>query len=953
MRRVGNVNIPVRQHLDRHAPPPLFSQADSSRDELLEAERRTGKDVPIEGSTPAADDSEDRRALKRGGKQNGDSRIGEPGGGAQNGASSPVPPCSRTLPLEEDKPAPETATRQKQGRAQKKRARKVKEKMRQICIEVAATTAAAAAAANTGTAVADTATAGTGTAAGGDAVTAAAGVIAAGTGIAAAAYDTEAVDTGTAAAAAAGTTADAGVPSPSFEKPDSTRTTGPDQGGGGKPSVRSNGGDDTPQGTSHLPPRVTPWPRLESVARDLAALAWARSQQHRTVVVSVGAGAPRGAPSAAKRLFAETPDATPVPMAANSDANGPDAGSSSDARAANHLLAERVDATPVPKTASSIVNDPDAKSPSDARTAAGIASGSSKVEANAAGSSSTSQQTVLSAGRGAAERGVDGGVVHGPAVAVATRQDRDVSQEHTKPAVVCGAIDFDVAGPIDASAPAVVEEVNAQETSCFGVADAPRKVARGNINEQALADIDAGKDGAAVALTDGDVAVSVGGEAVPTAGEAAIGGGGAIDGAIQATAGAAVSHRKTRRGKRAGGAINKRRGAKEREALSAFCEGALPSGEGTIPFKGEDLPRETATTVDNGSTNEASSARSPRLEHPSRENSVKKVAQQRAPADGVEVGRDSGKMGVGGVAAGAHGWGVNGESGGTCSMNGASSEALLRFEPSAVDLPGLECAARRSLRELRAMSVPASAVTLAENGKVGSASSMPALGLASRSAATGGGKSRVLQEQLRARGVLESLVALCAPFPWVPVSVSLAVARGGEGRPLGGLSRPRPSLAASLNGAPTLVPDPNMATSKGAGNSHSSSSLRGTMAPDYVAPVGMAAMNSVKGGNPSVPQTRNDGAPRAESAPVSSENKKAAAKAVGGMDSSGRGGGDSCNREALTECALDALLTALSEPRNRDHVLRVDGAAPIVRWLVPVLPEKGAQFFFFLFHTCL
>jgi len=42
----------------------------------------------------------------------------------------------------------------------------------------------------------------------------------------------------------------------------------------------------------------------------------------------------------------------------------------------------------------------------------------------------------------------------------------------------------------------------------------------------------------------------------------------------------------------------------------------------------------------------------------------------------------------------------------------------------------------------------------------------------------------------------------------------------------------------------------------------------------------------------------------------------------------GGGGG----REAMVECALDVLLAVLEEePGNREHVLRIDGGAPLVR----------------------
>ena len=136
---------------------------------------------------------------------------------------------------------------------------------------------------------------------------------------------------------------------------------------------------------------------------------------------------------------------------------------------------------------------------------------------------------------------------------------------------------------------------------------------------------------------------------------------------------------------------------------------------------------------------------------------------------------------------------------------------------------------------------------------------------------------------------------------------------------------------------------------RGAETSTVLSSSGGTVASSPVAPAEMAETSSGKGGEPSVPRARSKDGPGPGSSAASSENKKAGTKAAGGMDS-GSGGGD---REALTECALDALLAALSEPRNCDHVLRVDGAAPIVRvltWRALLLgSEKAVCFWCFCF----
>lgn len=333
------------------------------------------------------------------------------------------------------------------------------------------------------------------------------------------------------------------------------------------------------------------------------------------------------------------------------------------------------------------------------------------------------------------------------------------------------------------------------------------------------------------------------------------------------SAATARSHKKTRRGKRAGGAINRRRGAKERAAGCA----RRASGE-TMAEDGK-----TNTDVDVSATRAGKGGTG-------KPKDVAAKPQEAATFPSRSLQQTEGATVEQEVDGSSRGTGVHGEAIICCAKTipGAGEAPRGGNGSLRADVPRLESAAMRSIRELRSMFAS-------------SPGSDPA-------ATTSG--SAPLQSQVRTRGILESLVALCAPFPWWPVPLS----------------------ASAHQPLPPLLPGVRVNSSPASGfvDSAVDVGVKQSAAPAAIDVVATSTSRSSDKGDPGNSGVRReDHTPEAPPGPTSGSDRggtKARGGTVGGS-----------GHEVLTESALGILLIAFVEPKSRDHVLRIDGAAPLVR----------------------
>lgn len=306
---------------------------------------------------------------------------------------------------------------------------------------------------------------------------------------------------------------------------------------------------------------------------------------------------------------------------------------------------------------------------------------------------------------------------------------------------------------------------------------------------------------------------------------------------------------------------------------------------------------------------------------------------------------------------------VGGASGHSVSSLSLSSSSSSSPPLLAQDVAALECVAWRSLRDLHAMCAssaryPASASAPAVVVPGCSQSSGPrspsscsnrsdATGAAGNTSSNANAPNR-LRLQVRTRGVLESLVAICAPFPWTPVDPPLgAVSAVEEGRTRQGcvVSDAAVGATSSTNPASADAAPPG-----------DTMQIAGNTSVDMASAAAAAASASVtSGGCHSKAQRRGPqncehdhhhhhhhhhrGVSHAAAATIPRACNQRGAEEKGrngrAKQEGARSRGDcgSGGREAMTESALAVLLTVLAdEPRNRDYVLKMDGGAPLVSW---------------------
>lgn len=295
---------------------------------------------------------------------------------------------------------------------------------------------------------------------------------------------------------------------------------------------------------------------------------------------------------------------------------------------------------------------------------------------------------------------------------------------------------------------------------------------------------------------------------------------------------------------------------------------------------------------------------------------------------------------------------------------------------SSPDMAALEAAAWHSLRDLRAICSSSSSPTAAAAaGTVPGRPSPSSPGLPSSSASAvqnkGGrraGSAHKLRGRVRAEGLLASLVSVCTPFPWTPVGPPLdsasaaalpdrCTANGAVNRivaaPLAAVDAAVDTTAAEEAGAspgstragPAAArnhPDDaaDVAGSKAVAPAVVSAGERGGLQPgaqkvgdrrsehDHPAPCqATASPPRAHGGEEKEQENEEE---NEEEKGAAENGRKASRDTREAAPDGGCGGGG--GREAMVECALDVLLAVLEEePGNREHVLRIDGGAPLVR----------------------
>lgn len=395
----------------------------------------------------------------------------------------------------------------------------------------------------------------------------------------------------------------------------------------------------------------------------------------------------------------------------------------------------------------------------------------------------------------------------------------------------------------------------------------------------------------------------------------------------------ASRHTKTRRGKRAGGAINRRRGAKEKAA--GCIRRAAAQAEAIVAAEGQDGMAASSShdEVVIGDGYEGENVDDSQLATPSivvravdAAPPLPDVVQGTGaictnlgggPTEGTDAGQDSGGVEVeceDGTKDRSHGRGDR-----VPASDVATPPGVGRL--SMVDTATLELAAAKSARELLAI-LDSSAVAVGSSGKQAGKlvreSLWPVLGSAPSPFPDSDGTTR-LQLRVRQRGVLESLVCLCAPLPWTPVPLASS---SSISSPTQHRSSTSPSVAATSDILPDSGVQPQrVVEGRGKGDASVCTVQSGVGASTSTCAT-TEALSRRKCSDDSLGTRPGSPAPRTPSR--SAGNKTARAKRGGGSDG-GR------VREELTESSMGVLLKALGDAGNREYVLKIDGTAPLVR----------------------
>lgn len=629
------------------------------------------------------------------------------------------------------------------------------------------------------------------------------------------------------------------------------------------------GGDDArASNANHNTAAPTAWPRLERVARDLAALVWARaSQQQYRVDVDVD-GTDR------RRNIAPDPSAArpgrqdPTPPAVRSERD-------SDA-----------DAT----TRSSTL-------PSADGIGVAVLDSSSAVEA------------VPSRGD------------TGEAVVPLPKADGDCSEVHSSR----GAIEL--AAPTEPNGVSMAS-ISGRETTRTPDDDAGTE----NDHEaqasemDALQTIESSEKQAAVNQpltvetkhTDG----------IALAGESDVKGqGGVPEPAAPDTGPVLPKRKKTRRGRRAGGVLNRRRGAK---AKAAKCEedGAVSgtASEVTNVTGGRDpgmvvsleaasSAEDTAGEPDALVRHQLDGRQTPNAHHETASDtggvisSTGTVTAADTPSSAAMVDTDSGPRATSVECQGG-------------SMQEPIVRSLSSSHESSIPLPVLEHAAAISIQDLQ--SIFLSSVASTSEGKREARDMSASAG--SPSSCTATSPNARLHLQLRRRGIIESLLALSAPFPWLPVLPAMPRAvRERSGQDKGKPYATKPGSTAATSGdaeASTTRTEQPGQRDMDCDARDLQVEKRGATSPGHF------RQSSTSKSSPSLGSSPAPAARRNEASPPMARKGSTAVEGDGGSAASASSA--SMRKASLIASAFAVLRCALEDSRNVESVFAMDGAAPLV-----------------------
>lgn len=318
--------------------------------------------------------------------------------------------------------------------------------------------------------------------------------------------------------------------------------------------------------------------------------------------------------------------------------------------------------------------------------------------------------------------------------------------------------------------------------------------------------------------------------------------------------------------------------------------------------------------------------RNNRRAHTPQQHHTPSTDEQSSIGTDKEQRRAAGDSGTGACAGGVTPESVDDgmDIGGGGSHPGGVLPVLCQSWSSSQGMAAIEAAAWKSLRDLQAMC-PAAPVSFSSQ-----AVSFTDF-LSAPPSANGGCSSAIagptttaneiitqrLRSQVKSHGVLDSLIAICAPFPWTPVAPQLNAAVVAERDPATAATAANPGVANACSTG--RLPSSSCSSSPSAAGADAGAIA--SPAPAGSTPTAHGG-NDGSGGREQGDKAKNETTTRGEGA--------GASNAAGGVGE-GNGGG----REAMTESALEVLLASLAdEPANRDHVLRIDGGAPLVSAIV-------------------
>lgn len=402
--------------------------------------------------------------------------------------------------------------------------------------------------------------------------------------------------------------------------------------------------------------------------------------------------------------------------------------------------------------------------------------------------------------------------------------------------------------------------------------------------------------------------------------------------------------KKTRRGRRAGGVLNRRRGTRERaakrEAVVGFAS-VVTTGVPGVMDESMVLSSEEVVSAD-----DTEAICSPALASNHHQEADKQMVI--SPQNEVMV-----KLGTT----------VDIPRGATVAMPASCNTFTSESHESLLPLYALENAAARSIQDLRAMLTPSSSST--------SESKREAWDSACTSFSANTVNAENVLFQMRRRGVLESLVALCAPFPWSPV-IPLLPTFGQPSPPCDDARRDigrerKMCRSESVSRAPTTRTGSDVAAvevvplgmTAGALPGHGAEcehdqgkdgAVRGHLQVDSFNTARLRpTISSSRSPPPAQPRKS------AASPPKTARGRKAVDEVGGGGFPVGAGE----RKEWLMTSALSVLCEAWVEPSNVDCLFGMDGAAPVVSavrvtCLLAVLgqPSVYVQGFARYFHQC-